>query len=163
MVQTTMARELEMKPAHGGATPGTRLLTAVIIKSFLEILLVCVVATLAAFAYFNPALRGDVELVSASHIAGWAFDPRIPDRQLEVQLFVDHRFVTAVRAEIARDDLVSAGKIRDRYHGFHFALSDKQFPRGHHRAQIYVVHKAPGDVRTLLPVGKGRRFFEVKE
>ena len=158
-----MASQLEMKPAHGGAQLGTRLLTAVIAKSFLEIILVCVVATLAAFAYFNPALRGDVEIVSAKHVAGWVCDPRMPDRQLEVQLFVDHRFVAAARAEIARDDLVAAGKIRDRFHGFDFALPDKQFPRGRHRAQIYVVHKSPGDVRTLLPIGKGRRFFEVTD
>ena len=158
-----MASELGMKPAHGGGTPGTRLLTAVLAKSFIEILLVCAVATMAAVAYFNPALRGDIELVSANHIAGWAYDPRMPDRQLEVQLFVDHRFVAAVRAEIARDDLVSAGKIRDRFHGFDFALPDKQFSRGRHRAQVYVVHKTPGDVRTLLPIGKGRRFFEVAD
>jgi hypothetical protein len=158
-----MASELEMKPAHGSATPGTRLLTAVITKSLIEVLLVCAVATLAAFAYFNPALRGDVELVSANRIQGWACDPRIPDRQLEVQLFVDHRFVAAARAEIARDDLVTAGKIRDRHHGFDFALPDKQFPRGRHRAQVYVVHKTPADIRTLLPIGKGRRFFEVTD
>jgi hypothetical protein len=157
-----MANELEMRPAHG-AQLGTRLLTAVIVKSFIEILLVCAVATMAAFAYFNPGLRGDVEVVSANHVAGWAFDPRMPDRQLEVQLFVDHRFVAAARAEITRDDLVATGKIRDRLHGFDFALPDKQFARGRHRAQVFVVHKTPGDVRTLLSIGKGRRFFEVTE
>jgi hypothetical protein len=153
--------QLAKRPAHGSAQLGTRLLTAVIAKSFIEIVLVCAVATLAAFAYFNPALRGDIEVVSANHIQGWAFDPRLPDRQLEVQLFVDHRFVAAARAEIPRDDLVAAGKLRDRLHGFDFALPDKQFSRGRHRAQVYVVHKTPGDVRTLLSIGKGKRFFEV--
>lgn len=161
MVQTTMASQLEMRPAHDSTQLGTRLLAAVIAKSFVEILLVCAVATLAAFAYFNPALRGDIEVVSVNHIAGWAYDPRTPDKQLEVQLFVDHRFVAAARAEIARDDLVATGKIRDRFHGFDFALPDKQIPPGRHRAQVYVVHKTPGDVRTLLSIGKGRRFFQV--
>jgi hypothetical protein len=155
--------QLTKTPAYGGAQIGTRLLRAVIAKSFVEILLVCAVATLAAFAYFNPALRGDIEVVSANHIAGWAYDPLIPDRQLEVQLFVDHRFVAAARAEVARDDLVTAGKIRGRFHGFDFALPDKQFPRGRHRVQVYAVHKSPSDVRTLLSIGRGRRFFEVAD
>ncbi len=156
-----MTSQLQLRSARDSSQVGTRLLKAVLAKSLIEILLACAVATTAAFAYFNPGLRGDIEVVNTTHIRGWTYDPGAANKQLDVQLFVDHRFVAATRAKIAREDLVTAGKTPDPFHGFEFILSDNQFDRGRHRAQVYVVHKTPGDVRTLLSIGKGRRFIEV--
>ena len=159
-----MASEFEMesiRKAPGKACLGTRLLVAVIAKSFVEILFICAVATLAAFAYFNPALRGDVDVVDAKHIEGWAYNPLAADERLEVQLFIDNRFVATTRADSSRDDLVRAGAIPDAHHGFSFTLNDKQFGRGRHRAWIYVVHKTPRDFRTLLLISNRKLIFEV--
>jgi hypothetical protein len=150
----------EMRPALGDVKASKCLLTAVIVKSFAETVLVCTVATLTAFAYFNPALRGEIEVVSSKNVQGWACDMRSAGQPLEVQLFIDNHFFAASRADILRTDLVTEGRIRNPSHGFNFVLADKQFNPGRHRAEVFVVHKAPGDVRTLLPIGKGKRFFQ---
>jgi hypothetical protein len=139
----------------------THLLGAVIVKFFIETLFICVVVTLAAFSYFNPALRGDMEVVDSNHIEGWVYNPLAANERLVVQLSVDDRFVATARAEGRRDDLVAAGLARDPYHGFSFTLADSKFSRGRHRAQVYVVHKTTRGARTLLPISKEKRFFEI--
>ena len=158
-----MASEFEMdlilKPPRG-AKLATHLLGAVIVKFFVETLFICAVVTLAAFSYFNPALRGDMEVVDSNHIEGWVYNPLAANEPLVVQLSVDDRFVATARAESRRDDLVTAGLARDAYHGFSFTLADKQFSRGRHRAQVYVVHTTARGYRTLLPISKEKRFFE---
>lgn len=159
-----MASEFEMalilKPPRA-AQLATPLLGAVIAKFIIETLFICAVVTLAAFSYFNPALRGDMEVIDSNHIEGWVYNPLAADERLVVQLSVDDRFVATTRAEIRRDNLVTAGLARDAYHGFSFTLSDKQFSRGRHRAQVYVVHKITRGSRTLLPISKKKRFFEI--
>jgi len=160
-----MASLFEMRSARRARREGqlaTRLLVAVIAKFFIEILFICAVATLAAFAYFNPALRGAIEMADAKHIEGWAYNPLAAGERLEVQLFIDNRFVAATRAENRRDDLVAAGVMRDAFHGFSFTLEGGQFGRGRHRAQVYVVHQTPGSSRTLLPISKRARIFIVE-
>lgn len=139
----------------------TRLLKAVLAMLFAEILFVCAVTTIAAFAYFNPALRGEIEIANAERIEGWAYDSLAADDRLEVQLFIDHHFVAATRAEQQRDDLVATHVARNATHGFSFALAQGQLAPGRHRAQVYVVHATPGSSRTLLPVSKRVRIFEV--
>src|SRR5262249_7806923 len=77
----------------------TRLLKAVIAKSFIEIILVCVVATLAAFSTFSPQLRGAIDVAQQTRVAGWASDPESPEDALEVQLFIDERLVASKYAD----------------------------------------------------------------
>jgi len=150
-----------VQPAAGEVRLATRLLRAVLVKLFAEILFVCAVVSFAAFAYFNPALRGEIEVVNSERVEGWAYNPLATDERLEVQLFIDDRFVAATRADRQHDGLVArAGRQVD--HCFSFTLAGQPLSTGRHRAQVYVVHGTPGSSRTLLPITKRGRLFEVK-
>src|SRR5262245_63639172 len=84
----------------------SRLLKAVVAKSFVEIILVCAVATLAAFSTFSPRLRGAIDVADQTRVAGWAVAPEAPDGALEVQLFIDEKLVASKLADEERRDLV---------------------------------------------------------
>jgi hypothetical protein len=134
-------------------SPATRLLTAVIVKSVAETLFLGTVVALAAFTYFSPALRGKIDEADATHLQGWVYDPWKPAEKLVVQLYVDDQFVASTRADASAKSAP--------YHGFHFLISPKQFAPGIHRAQVYAVRKTPRGSRTLLPVDKEKRTFDV--
>ena len=95
----------------------TRLLRAVLVKAGLEIGFVCVIATLAAFHNASPLLRGALDAADQTHVAGWAYDPLSPDAPLDVQLFIDERFVATQRAERLRVDAqISLVRALNEYH-----------------------------------------------
>lgn len=139
----------------------SRLLRAVIAKSFIEILFVCVVATLAAFSNFSPLLRGAIDVADQTRIAGWVHDPLSPDEIVEVQLFLDGRFVATMRADQRRDDLVKAGVTSRPNHGFTFELESLNLANGNHTAQVYAVRESSGSNKVLLPISKSVRTFQV--
>lgn len=139
----------------------SKLLRAVITKSFLEIGLVCVVATLAAFSSFSPQLRGAIDVADQTRIAGWVHDPRSPDEIIEVQLFVDGKFIAMELADEARIDLVRAGVTSRANHGFNFKLEAGILNNGEHSAQVYAVRAAAGANKILLPVTSEPRTFQI--
>ena len=145
------------------ARPGvaTRLLRAVIAKSFVEIALICVAATLAAFSNFSPLLRGAIDVADQTRIAGWAHDPLAPKETVEVQLFIDGRFVAMQRANERRDDLVLTGATRQPQHGFSFPLNELHLPPGVHTAQVYAVRDAGTAHKMLLPLARSQATFKV--
>ncbi len=133
----------------------TRLLRAVIAKSFLEVILVCVVATLAAFSTFSPQLRGAIDVADQTRIAGWVHDPQAPEKSLEVQLFIDGKFIASQLASQQRADLVAAGATSRPHHGFTFSLPPLPPNGGNggkHEAQVYAVRDAAGQSKILLPI-----------
>src|SRR5262245_19987016 len=101
----------------------SRLLRAVVAKSFIEIILVCVVASLAAVSTFSPQMRGAVDIADQTRIAGWAYDPRAPEVSLETQLFIDGKLVATKLADETRIDLVKSGAALNPNHGFNFDLT----------------------------------------
>jgi hypothetical protein len=139
----------------------TRLLRGVLMKAALEIGFVCVIATLAAFHNASPLLRGALDVAEASHVAGWAYDPLTPDAPLDVQLFVDERFIATQRAEKLRVDLVKAGATPNAAHGFHFDLTQVSLAKGTHTAQVYAVRNAAGKNKSLIPLSKTPHVFQV--
>jgi hypothetical protein len=141
----------------------SRLLRAIIAKSFIELLFVCLVATLAAFSNFSPLLRGAIDVADQEQIAGWVHDPLSPTETIEVLIFIDGRFVANRRAEERRDDLVAAGATTRANHGFIFLLDSVDLSEGQHTAQVYAVRQTPGSQKVLIPISKVSRSFYVSQ
>lgn len=139
-----------------------RLLKAVILKLLAELLFLCAATSIAAFAYFNPALRGEVELVDVTRVEGWACDPFSVARPLEVQLFIDNRFVAATVADRVREDLITARLTRRVPFGFSFALNRLALDPGRHWVQVYVVYPAPRGSKTLVPINRQPCIVEIR-
>lgn len=142
-------------------TVATKLLRAVIAKTFLELLFICVIATLAAFKNYSPLLRGAIDVADQTRVSGWAHDPQTPGESLEVQLFIDDQFIATQRADQRRDDLVRAGAARLPNHGFRFDLAFIKLTEGRHAAQVYAVRTAAGTNKMLLPLAKQPVVFDL--
>ncbi|MBI1764803.1 MAG: hypothetical protein HYR56_25615 [Acidobacteria bacterium] len=152
----------EQAQPNAETTVATKLLRAVIAKAFLEILFICVIATLAAFKNYSPLLRGAIDAADQTRISGWAHDPLTPDQSLDVQLFIDDQFIATQRAHQRRDDLVRAGATTLPNHGFRFELTSVKLAEGRHAAQVYAVRMAAGVNKMLLPLAKQPVVFEVQ-
>jgi hypothetical protein len=146
---------------HPNNSTATKLLRAIIAKTFIEILFVCAVASLAAFSIFSPLLRGAIDVADQSRVAGWAHDPLAPGEPIEVQLFIDGNFAAAKRADERRDDLVRAGAAKHPNHGFSFDVGLLNLSEGVHTAQVYAARKAPGAHQVLIPISKSLRTIRV--
>lgn len=156
------AELLNTEPSTAEPTVATKLLRAVILKTFLEILFICIIATLAAFKNYSPLLRGAIDIADQTRVSGWAHDPQTPAEALEVQLFIDDQFIATQRAEQRRDDLVRAGAAKLPNHGFRFDLTALKLVGGRHTAQVYAVRTAAGANKMLVPLAKQPVVFEVK-
>lgn len=140
----------------------TKLLRAIIAKSFVEVVLICVVASLAAFTTFSPQLRGAIDVADQTRVAGWVNDPRLPETALEVQLFIDGKFIASRLADDQREDLVSARATTRPNHGFSFALEMFELSAGEHSVQVFAVRDAAGNSKILLPVTAEPRTFQIR-
>ena len=135
------------------------LLYAVLAKTFLEIALLCVAASVATFASFHPGVRGAIDVVDGGQVAGWAYDPDTPLTPVEVQLFIDGRFYAAQTADRPRPDLVRAGATVKPTHGFEFPLSSFLPARGRHTVEVFVRRMALGGHQTLIPLTNREKSF----
>lgn len=140
----------------------TRLLRAVLVKAGLELSFLCVIATVAAFHNSSPLLHGAIDEANQMHVAGWAYDPLTPKAVLEVQLFIDDRFIRTMRADAPRPDLVTAGVTKMAAHGFELELKDVVLAAGKHTAQVYALRNAAGKNKALIPLSKEPITFQVK-
>lgn len=133
------------------------LINLLIGKSIAEALLVTTVAAGFYLSTTNPSLRGWLDQADAQTISGWAVDDDNPGRRLEVQLFIDDRFIEQRTANEFRPDVRQAGRAADDFHGFVFktpALSP-----GEHQASVYLLHRGASPARrTLQVIGKPLRF-----
>ncbi|HEX7315207.1 MAG TPA: hypothetical protein VF297_14870 [Pyrinomonadaceae bacterium] len=126
--------------------------------------LVCVTAAAGAYAVwveyssFPPHFRGFGEVTRRGEVAGWAVDVTRPGARVEVELYVDGRFVAHGVASLPRPDVVAAGRAQDPDCGYRFPLP--ALAVGAHEARVYALH-APGgaaDRRTLKQLGDPLRF-----
>jgi hypothetical protein len=134
-----------------------RLVHLLISKSIVEALLIAGVAVAFFFATTNPYFRGVLDTADKTSVAGWAVDESRPYERVEVQLFIDDRFVSAAFADQLRPDVHEAKRAQDDWHGFVF--STPRLPVGNHEARVYAVHSNGSGVRkTLQLIGKPYRF-----
>jgi len=128
-----------------------------------EALLITAVAVGFYFATSNPYLRGVLDRADSQTVAGWAVDEAHPSARIELQLYIDDKFVSDTATDQFRPDVHEAKRAEDDWHGFVF-----QTPRlqtGEHEARVYAVHSnGAGARRTLQLIGKPYRFrIEVNE
>jgi hypothetical protein len=134
-----------------------RLTTLVIAKLTLDLLFV---ATLAVYSYadaFHPLFSGSLDRADATSVRGWVVDRAQPESAVEVQLYVDGRFVADGFADQPRPDVSAKGYAPDDRHGFVFNFDPPL--AGEHFARVYAVHTSRSDSRrTLQQIGSVFRF-----
>ena len=141
-------------------TPSARLVHLLIGKSIIETLVVGALAVFTFVTVLPPYFHGWGE-VTESGISGWAVNNASPWERVEVQLFVDGRFVGNAIANQPRPDVLAAGWAKDQWHGYTFHLSP-QSPR-YHEARVYVLHDSGGGKRKSLQLLGNRIPFFVDE
>lgn len=125
--------------------------------------LVCVTLAAGAWAVwveydsFPPHFRGFSEVTRGGEVAGWAVDASRPGARVEVELYVDGRFVAHGVATLPRPDVVAAGRAADPDCGYRFPLP--ALAPGAHEARVYALHApGPAELRTLRQLGDPLRF-----
>lgn len=138
-------------------TPSTRLVHLLIGKSIVETLLVGALAVFTFIIVLPPYFHGWGE-VTETGIAGWVVNNASPWERVEVQLFVDGRFVGQRIANQSRPDVSAAGWGKDAWHGYTFVITS--VPAGMHEARIYALHDSGGGIRKSLQLlGKPIPFW----
>ncbi len=105
---------------------------------------------LAVFAFLNvfpPYFHGWGELADTK-ISGWVVNNAAPWDRVEVQLFIDGRFVASGVANESRPDVFAAGWSKDEWHGYAFSLTLRE--PGAHEARVYALHDSGGRLRKAL-------------
>lgn len=141
----------------------TRLAHFLIAKSIAEVLFVVTLAVVYQYITFNPYFRGSVDVADARRVSGWVVDEAQPSAHVEIQLYIDGRFIASGWANLSRPDVLAAGRAIDEWHGFSFTTPPLQ--SGEHEARVYAVHESRGGMRrTLQLIAKPMRFkVEVNE
>ena len=124
----------------------SKLVQLLIAKSAVEIVLVAGL-TVGFFLITFPHFQGWGEATPRT-IEGWVVSQQHPEQTVEVQLFIDDRFVASALADRPRPDVVRAGKAKDERHGFSFEIPS--LPQGYHVARAYAVHSSNQDKRKSL-------------
>lgn len=148
-------------PLRDSSVP-SRLLKAILAKSIIEIILICAVATFAAFSTSSPRLRGDVDIANQRRVYGWVLAPEAPDVAIEVQLFIGEKWVASQLADEQRNDLLRRGMASNPYHGFYFDLNRLNLAPGRHTLQVYAVRQAPGSNKILSPIARRRIVIGIR-
>ena len=122
-----------------------------------EALLITAVAVGFYFATTNRHLQGVLDQADAQTVTGWAVDQAQPSKRVQVQLFIDEKFVTGMVAADFRPDVHEARRAEDDWHGFVFQTPP--LPPGNHEARVYALYSSgTGSRQTLQLIGKPFRF-----
>ncbi len=127
--------------------PSTNLVHVLIGKSIVETLLVGSLAIIAFLSVLPPYFHGWGE-VTADGIAGWAVNNGSPWDRVEVQLFVDGKFVNTGVANQSRPDVSAAGWALDEWHGYAFVIHS--LSPGPHEARVYALRNSGNATRKSL-------------
>jgi hypothetical protein len=133
-----------------------KLVNLLLAKSIIETIFVGVLAVVVYTKLFPPTFHGWAEAVVESRsISGWAVDNADPWGRVEVQLFVDGKFVGTQVAQLSRPDVQAAGWAKDEWHGYSFVVNGLGV--GMHEARVYALHKQ-GNRYTLQMLGDAITF-----
>jgi hypothetical protein len=122
-----------------------------------EALLVTAVAVGFYFATTNRHLRGVLDRADKQTVTGWVVDEAKPSTRVEVQLFIDEKFMADTVAAQFRPDVHEARRAEDDWHGFVFRTPP--LASGEHEARVYALYSGGAGTRqTLQLIGKPFRF-----
>jgi hypothetical protein len=138
-----------------------QLVNVLIAKSVLDTLLVATIAVVVYLNAFPPTFHGWGEAVAHDRsISGWVVNDADPWQRVEVQLFVDGKFVGTQLAQISRPDVVAAGWSKSEWCGYRFVVND--LAAGVHEARVYAVHASGNGARYTLQLLGDPIKFEVR-
>ena len=138
-------------PAPPGPAPRAVLRRAVVVKLALDLLFVCGLAFYSYADTFRAAPEGSLERADGRGASGWVRVGSRGQAPVEVQLFVDGRFVAAGFADRPLPDAQSG----DARRGFAFELDPPL--EGGGEARVFAVRAGrEGARRTLRQVGAAR-------
>jgi hypothetical protein len=141
--------------AHGSA----RLSQILIGKSLVETLFVAALLVSFSYTHFNPRLRGTLDAADARAVAGWVVDEAAPQRQVEVELYIDDHFVARRRAGESRPDVLAAGRAASAEHGYVFETPPLPAREGEYEARVFAVETGADSSRhALVQVGDALKF-----
>lgn len=131
-------------------TPSARLVHLLIGKSIIETLVVGALAVFTFVTVLPPYFHGWGELTETG-ISGWAVNNSSPGERVEVQLFVDGKFIAQEIADKHRPDVLAAGWAQDAWHGYTFRAPVLLGERNQiHEARVYALHDSGGGSRKSL-------------
>src|ERR1044072_484849 len=139
-------------------TPSARLVHVLIGKSILETLLVGALALFTFMTVMPPYFHGWGEATNAA-IAGWAVNNAAPWERVEVQLYVDGKFIADGVAAQSLPDVLAAGWSKDEWHGYSFPI--RGLALGRHEARGYALHDSGAGLRKSLQLLGDPIVFEV--
>src|SRR5437868_11033909 len=125
MMTGALVEELVEEPAPEIVA---RLVQAVLLKSFLEILIVCVVLGIAGFKYFNPTIRGEITQADALSVRGWVANPLAPRDPIQLELVIDGHLAAIMTAQEVRPEHAVTALLRRGEHPFQFSF--QRLPTG---------------------------------
>ena len=147
MMTGALVGELVEEPA---AETAARLVRALLLKSFLEILILCLVLGIAGFKYFNPTIRGEITQVDAVSVRGWVANPLAPRDPIQLELVIDGRLTAIMIAQEVQPGQAVSSLLRRAQYPFHFSF--QRLPAGTHSVQVYAVQTTPGRILSLVPI-----------
>jgi hypothetical protein len=104
-------------------------------------------------ALAEPYFKGWVDVATPLAVRGWVVNKAAPTQPVEVQLYIDNRFVETRLADYPRPDLKPGGLFENDRVGFIF-LTPKLLS-GTHEARVYAVRKSDADgSRSLRLIGR---------
>jgi hypothetical protein len=125
-----------------------KLVHALIAKSLAETILVATLAIAFYLSAFPPTFHGWGE-VSSHRISGWVVNQANPGERIEVQLFINGKFVATTTANQSRPDVLAAGWARDEWHGYTFEPAKLRGP-ARYEARVYALHASGRRARQTL-------------
>jgi hypothetical protein len=134
-----------------------RLTKLLLAKLTLDLAFVAALAVYTHAVAFRPFYSGSLDYADGRSVRGWVVDRSEPERAVEVQLYIDGRFVAAGSADQPRPDVYEKGFAQDESHGFVLRL--ESLTQGEHEARVYAAHASRGGARrTLQQIGGALRF-----
>ena len=134
-----------------------RLVRAVLLKSLLEILILCLVLGIAGFKYFNPTIRGAIMQADAVSVRGWVANPLAPRDPIQLELVIDGRPMAIMTALEVQPGHAVTALLRRGEHPFEFLFP--RLPTGTHSLQVYAVQTTPRRTLSLVPITRRSETF----